>query len=190
MPGFNVGINASGPSNTTEIRRVYRWMFQTLGRGAGVFSPAELLMLKTASRPHPHFDELKRDYNQEEAWYAGKTHWEPIELTWYDGEQNPDISAGIYAWLEAVSRIDTVQVAVPVNYKRYAELAMLNAAGAPCEVWRLYGAWGQDFDWKPLDHTQAELANVSVKMRFDRAVRACLGSPAQPPIAPSCPITV
>lgn len=175
MPGFNIG-GFGGPytSNVVEPRRTHRWIFQVIGKGtARQFSRAELLVLKSATRPKFKFEEAKMDHNQEVVYYAGKQTWEPIELTWYDIEQNPDISRGIYEWLGSVVDLPNVFVAHPATYKAQAVLAMVNGIGIPNESWTLYGTWPQDVDWKGLDYTNSEIQTCAVKMRFDRALRSC-----------------
>ena len=62
MPGFNIapyggGYSNNGPSNTLETRRKHRWVFETIGRGPGVFSQAELLILQSAARPSITFEQ-------------------------------------------------------------------------------------------------------------------------------------
>lgn len=186
MPGFLInGQGGDQTSNVVEPRRTHRWMFTVVGRGVGAFSRQELLLLRSAARPKFKFDETKMDHNQEEVFFAGKQHWEPIEMTWYDIEQ-PDISRGIYKWLGSTVNIPDVKVAHPANYKRTASLQMLNGQGLPNETWNLYGAWGKDFDWKGLDYTQSEIQLVSVQMRYDRAVRDCAVLAPAPYVSSMC----
>ena len=83
MPGFNInpfggGYSGVGPSNTVEVRRKHRWVFETLGRGTGQFSQAELLILQSASRPSFKFEEPEMHHNQEVARFAGKQDWDPV----------------------------------------------------------------------------------------------------------------
>jgi T4-like virus tail tube protein gp19 len=148
---------------------MHRWAFQTIGN---FFSQLELLVLKTASRPQFKFDEALMEHNQETGYFAGKQKWEPIELTWYDIEQSPDVSAAIYKWLQSVSDINTANVALPSSYKKNASLAMLSGQGAPTESWTIYGVWPQAVDWKGLDYGSSEIATIGAKMRYDRAVRS------------------
>lgn len=174
MPGFNIGgFGGNQTSNVVEPRRTHRWLFTVIGRGNGQFSRAELLVLKSASRPKFKYQEAKMDHNQEEVYFAGKQSWEPIELTWYDIEQNPDISKGIYQWIGSVSNLETVQVAHPSTYKKTAVLGMLNGVGVSTEDWTLYGTWPAEVDGKALDYTNNEIQTYVVKMRFDRALRSC-----------------
>jgi hypothetical protein len=175
LPGFNVGgIGLAGqPSNVQESRRTYRWVFRTLGRGQGTFSRQELLHLRSASRPHIKIDRVTMDHNQEKARFAGKTDWDPCELSWYDIEQNPDISKGIYYWLETVSDQTTANVSHPSLYKKNAELTMLTGMNTISELWTMYGTWPEDVDWGQLDYQENQIALLKAKMCFDRAVRDC-----------------
>jgi len=188
MPGFNVGgIGGGGPSNTVEPRRKHRWTFEVLGRGSGLWSRAELLLLQSASRPTVEFETVEMHYNQEVASFAGKQSWEPITLVWYDVEQNPDVSKGVYHWIETVSNMTTVEVAAPQFYKKNAQLALLDGKGATTERWFMYGCWPQKSNWQELDMTSNEILTVEVSMKYDRAVRECNTSPAPTPVSPSCP---
>ncbi len=183
MPGFNIGgFGGAQTSNLVEPRRTHRWVFTTIGRGQGQFSRAELLLLKTASRPKFKLEEAKMDHNQETVYFAGKQTWEPIELTWFDIEQNPDVSLGIYQWLGSVVSLPNVHVAHPSLYKKTAALAMLTGVGLTNEEWTLYGTWPQEVDWKGLEYSSNEIQTVSAKMRYDRALRSCvnLGSMISP----------
>lgn len=175
MPGFNIGgYGGAQTSNVVEPRRTYRWVFTTIGRGPGQFSRAELLLLKSASRPKFKFEETKMDHNQETVYFAGKQSWDQVELTWYDIEQNPDVSLGIYKWLGTVVDLPNVLVAHPSQYKKTAALAMLTGTGLTNEEWTMYGTWPVEVDWKGLDYTQNEIQACAVKMRYDRALRSCL----------------
>lgn len=192
MPGFNLGgvgggYSAAGPSFTTETRRKHRWVFVSLGRGQGTFAQEELLLLQSASRPSFKFEEPEMHHNQEVARFAGKQDWEPITLVWYDAEQNPDVSRGLYLWIESVVNMVSIQVNAPVNYKRSGELAMINGAGATTEQWSLAGTWPSACNWQELDYTSTEIQTIEATMRFDRAFRRCFPVPAPTFIPPSCP---
>jgi hypothetical protein len=193
LPGFNIapfggGYSSQSPSNVTETRRKHRWVFETIGRGTGVFSQTELLLLQSASRPSFKFEEPEMHHNQEVARFAGKQDWEPITLVWYDAEQQPDVSRGIYMWIETVVNMHSIKVAHPRLYKRTASLLMLDGAGNSSERWTLYGTWPTSSNWQELDHTSTDLMTIEVTMRFDRAIRDCVPIPAPTPITPNCPV--
>jgi hypothetical protein len=197
MPGFNIapfggGYSNNGPSNIGEIRRTHRWVFETLGRGTGQFSQQELLVLESAARPSFKFDKPEMHHNQEVSRYAGKQDWEPITLTWYDYEQNPDISRGIYHWVETVVNLKSIKVAHPKDYKKTGSLAMLDGAGQTTEIWTMLGTWPESSNWQDLNYTSTDLQTLEVVMSYDRAVRArgdgsCVQVPPPQVIQPSCP---
>lgn len=192
MPGFNVGsigggYSASGPSNTVEIRRRHRWVFQTLGRGAGSWSPTELLLLKSASRPSFKTEAVEVHHNQEKVYLAGKSEWESVSLKWYDAEQSPDISRGCYNWIETVVNMNSMAVAHPRFYKREGVLDLLDGTGQTSESWTMYGCWPLEVKWSELDYSGNELLEIECTMRYDRAIRTCLAVPAPRPTAPNCP---
>ncbi len=186
MP-YGGGYSSQGPSNTVEVRRKHRWVFESIGRGVGAFSQAELLHLQSASRPNFKFEEPEMHHNQEVARFAGKQDWEPVTLTWYDVQQDPDISRGIYHWIETVVNMQSIKVAHPRLYKRTASLLMIDGAGQTSESWTMLGTWPANCNWQELDYTSTELQTIEATMRYDRAVRNCVGAPAPQPIAPNCP---
>lgn len=193
MPGFNVqpfggGFSAAGPSNTIEVRRKNRWVFESLGRGTGAFSQNELLVLQSASRPSFTFEEPEMHHNQEVIYFAGKHTWEPITLTWYDSEQQPDISRGVYHWIETVVNMQNMGVAHPRFYKRQAQLAILDGIGNPTERWTMYGTWPKACNWQDLDYATHDLLTMEATMRYDRAIRTCITAPtAGNAVTPNCP---
>jgi len=192
MPGFNVqpyggGYSAQGPSNTVEVRRKHRWVFETLGRGNGVFSQSELLILQSASRPNFKFEEPEMHHNQEVTRFAGKQDWDPITLTWYDVEQVPDISRGIYHWIETVVNMQNIQVAHPRFYKKTASLLMLDGTGQTTEQWQMFGTWPLSCNWQELDYSSTDLMTIEAVMRYDLAIRTCTQLPGPRAVAPSCP---
>ncbi len=193
MPGFNIapyggGYSAQGPSNTLETRRKHRWVFEVIGRGTGVFSQSELLVLQSASRPSFKFEEPEMHHNQEVSRFAGKQDWEPVTLVWYDVQQDPDVSRGLYNWIETVVNMFSIKVAHPRLYKRTASLLMLDGAGQTSERWTMLGTWPSACNWQELDHTSTDLMTIEATMRYDRAIRECV-SPVSPiPITPNCPV--
>lgn len=169
-----------------ETRRKHRWVFETLGRGAGTFSQAELLLLKAASRPKFKYKQVEMNHNQEVARFAGPQSFEPISLSWYDGQQNPDVSKGIYVWIETVTNMHSIKVAAPTFYKRTGSLSMIDGAGLVDENWTLYGSWPSDVDWGKLEYTSADIQSIDVTLCYDRAIRNCVNAAAPQPVVPNC----
>lgn len=198
MPGFNIapfggGYSAVGPTNVIEPKRQNRWVFESLGRGAGSFSQAELLVLQSAQRPTISLKPVDMHHNQEVARFAGKHEFEPIELVWYDIEQDPNTSRGLYHWIETVVNMRSMAVAHPRYYKRHGTLALLNGIGQYIEVWTLLGTWPETCNFQKLDYQNAEILTCQASMRYDRAVLgrtdgSCISPPPPTPITPNCPV--
>lgn len=186
IPGFNVNGLGVGPSNVIEIRRKHRWRFATLGRGNTEFSQQELLVLQSASRPSFTFEEPEMHHNQEVARFAGKQDWDPVTMVWYDIQQDPDVSAGIYRWIETVVAMDQINVAHPTHYKRTARLEMLDGFGNANEAWVMYGTWPKSANWQELDYQSTDLLTIEATMRFDRAQRLCINQGANQASTPTC----
>ena len=99
----------------------------------------------------------------------GKTSWNDLTLTFYDVEQQPDVSAGIFEWLQNDNyNINAATPNHPRTYKKDAELSLLAHTGNPTERWKLCNAWPYDVDWGNLDYTAEELCEIVVIMKYDR----------------------
>lgn len=175
MPGFNIGGGGGGnePSNVTETRRKHRWLFEVVGP----IQREALLFLKSASRPNFKYEEPVMHHDQEQAYFAGKQSWDPITLTWYDAEQNPNVSEQVHKWIQTVTTSGLaaqggqVQVATPREYKKEAKLTSTDGKGTDSERWTLKGVWPQQVDFQDLDYTNTEIQLVTVTMRYDRAIK-------------------
>lgn len=174
MPGFAInspsGDNNANPS--VEPRRRHRWTMniEAVGNDAWIY-------LRTARRPNFKFDPVEMHHNQEVAYFAGKQSWDPIEVSWYDAE-DPDVSASILDWVgtvnpSAAGGFDGEQtVNPPGDYKGSTViLNMLDGAGTTTETWELLNCWPLEVNWGDLDYTNSEILEISLTMRFDRAVR-------------------
>lgn len=177
MPGFNMGTGGDSSQQknaTAETRRKHRWIFTKIG---DILAQQDLLYLKTAQRPSFKLDEVVMHHDQEEAWFAGKQHWEPLSFSWYDAEQNPDVSARIWAWLNSVvptlqERESATCVSAPATYKKQAELRLTgNCDGNNEEQWKFFGLWPKEVNWQELDYESTDILLIDVVARYDRALR-------------------
>jgi len=177
MPGFNIcgyGALDNGPANTYETRRKHRWYFETIGAKNGDLPRNMLMVLKTASRPQYSSEEATMDHNQETSYFAGKSKWEPCKMSYYDVEQDPNVSSECWKWLTGVvnfTKGSKLEVYEPKDYKKNAKLVMINGIGTVNESWFMCGVWPKDVNWQELDYTSSEIMLVEVSMRFDRAYR-------------------
>ncbi len=169
MPGFNINGTGGIVPGTMETRRVHRWVFDALV--SDLFPEICRVILQSAQRPNFKFEEPEMHHDQEVARFAGKQDWEPMTLTFYDGEQPRDVSKSLYQWVNTVVNLDTIEVAPPSEYKKQAQLSMTNGRGVATETWQLYNCWPKESNWGNLDYTATDIATIEVQMRYDRAKR-------------------
>lgn len=189
MPGFVIDgggdanrINRLNASATVESRRKHRWYFSILAGGAGVNGPEQSrVYLQSAQRPHSVTEEAVMHHDEEQAYFAGKYHWEPISLVFYDvtsaGGGNADASSEIYRWLNNCVNIYNAAVSFPSAYKKDSLLVMTLGNGTNSELWYMYHCWPIDINWNDLDYTNTEIQTIDVSMKYDRAERGSTGSP-------------
>ncbi len=48
---------------------------------------------------------------------------------------------------------------------------MITGKGDPTEKWTLFNAWPSDWDWGGLDYAANDIAEVTIELVFDRAIR-------------------
>ena len=171
MPGFNIeGAWAEGPNAVNEVRRKHRWTFTVAALGDSSRNRATLYLQK-AARPTYKLEQGEMHHDQERAYFAGKTEWDPITLEFYDGEQSPDVSKFVWDWVNITADIPAVTVAPPASYKKKADLEMYDGGGTSTEKWVLWNVWPAETNWGDLDYTTSDIAMISVTMRYDRAKR-------------------
>ncbi len=178
IPGFNIGggAHADQKSNIAEPRRKHRWAVTALSAGSGgdVMQPGELVYLQKAARPNFKYDTPEMHHDQEEAWFAGKQHWEPITWTFYDIE-DPDLSQRMREWVGRITQSFNdvsarTTVALPSDYKGRAVTGMYGGGGDVSEEWVMYGVWPESTNWNDLDYTSTDLQTIEVTIRLDKAV--------------------
>jgi len=171
MPGFNIAGAGQGPNSLAEIRRTHRWIFESSTH----LSEPVLIVLQKASRPALNIEEPAMHHNQEQVYYAGKHTWESLSLSWYDVEQEPNVSKAMWDWMEQCLIFtggNAASVNPPSTYKATeTNLQMRDGLGAATETWAVYNGWPQNLNWGALDYTSTELQIIEIKFRFDRAVR-------------------
>lgn len=176
MPGFvgqdYVSAQHSGrdaPQAHAETKRKHRWIFTVFWDGAVAGLGQSSTYLQSAQRPHPVTEEVVMHHDEEQAYFAGKYHWEPISLVFYDVQTPVNASASIYAWFNQVINIPQATVATPASYKKRCVLDMTDGTGSSIEKWILYHCWPIDVNWNDLDYTNTEIQTIDVSMKFDRA---------------------
>jgi len=170
MPGFNIEGSKDGPNAVTELRRKHRWTM-VIANDVNQSNQATLYLQK-AARPSVKFEEAVMHHDQERAYFAGRTEWEPLTIAFYDAEQSPDVSKFVYDWVQKVVNIPAATVAPPSEYKnKRATINMHDGAGTIKEAWTLLNVWPQATNWQDLDYSNTEIQTVEIILRYDRATR-------------------
>jgi hypothetical protein len=176
MPGFrNPFISSPQDGLNTkdakaETRRKHRWIFTVLwDGGAGLNSSS--VYLQKAQRPHVVIETPEMHHDQEQAYFAGKHHWEPINLVFYDTTAPIDSGTAIYAWLRSCVDVENATVEIPAVYKKNSQLSSTTGQGAPSESWQIYNGWPADVNWNDTDYTNTDIQTIDVVLKYDRAQR-------------------
>lgn len=183
MPGFNSSpfqsADLGGPnkikSARSETNRKHRWVFTLLADEAVSGLGDVAVYLQSAQRPHAVVEEAVMHHDEEQAYFAGKYHWEPVSLVFYDVRDPVNASQTIYEWFNQIINIPNAAVSLPNDYKKTSTLAMTAGDGTPVELWQMYNSWPIDVNWNDLDYTNTEIQTIDVSLKFDRAVREAAG---------------
>lgn len=169
MPGFNICATGAHPitqaDGKVETRRRYRYILNVPEMPNRAWA-----YVKTANRPKLTLGTLEQHHNQEKIWHEGKTTWNDLTCSFYDVEDQPDVSQSIYQWLgQTTYGIPDALPFHPQTYKKDVILQVLKHDGSPNEQWKYCHAWPYDVDWGNLDYTAEELCEVAVVFKYDRA---------------------
>jgi len=179
MPGFSIDKASGGKeltkNNKAEFRRKHRWRLSSDDK-TGLLK-RDWLYLSKAQRPSFKFEEAVVHHDQEEAYFAGKNKWDPIELSFYDtvkGDNVKDTSEILYKWIlnGVVGLSEKAHVNLPSAYKLNVTIECTSNVGEPDETWTLFGAWPISSNWNDLDYSSSEIQQITVSLKFDRAKRA------------------
>lgn len=178
MPGFRNSFISAKHADVEvkdakmESKRKHRWIFKVLWDNTNDLLTTAVY-LQSAQRPHAVVEEAVMHHDQEQAYFAGKYHWEPISLVFYDMGASPNASVNssneIWNWFNQVINVSQATVSPPNIYKKESELAMTDGAGGAAEEWKLRNSWPIDINWNDLDYTNTEIQTIDVSLKFERA---------------------
>jgi len=182
MPGFATPYRSASQAGRndfadarSETKRKHRWVFTVFWGGGGQGSLPSLqnssIYLQSAQRPHSVTEEVVMHHDQEQVYFAGKYHWEPISLVFYDVQDPINSSQAIWEWLNRVIDVNNAAVSLPREYKKQCKLDMTDGAGGSIEQWEIDNSWPIDLNWNDLDYTNTEIQTVDVSLKYDRATK-------------------
>ncbi len=126
-------------------------------------------MVQTAGRPKIIFNEIDIRYMNTHTYMAGSVTFETMEITFID-VIGPSTSQKVMDWIRMHFESSTGKMGYATNYKKDLVLKILDPTGEVVEKWQILGAFITSADFGELNMTSDELINVSVTIRYDRAV--------------------
>ena len=125
--------------------------------------------LQSASRPSITQNEVEIPFLNTSTWVIGRFNWEPITVTFRD-PIGPSASQAIMEWVRLHSESVTGRQGYAAGYKKDVEVEMLDPTGVVVEKWILQGTMATNVQFGDLSYDDDAIADISVDLRFDRAV--------------------
>ena len=148
----------------SEPKRANRWYIE-FPTDLGIAEWA----VQTASRPSLATSEVEIPFLNTSTWIAGRSVWQTITITFID-PIGPSTSQKVMDWIRQCIEHSTGRMGYAVSYKKTLILKLLDPTGQTVEKWTLEGCFITDTDFGSLDMSSDELMNVSITVRFDRAI--------------------
>ena len=126
-------------------------------------------MVQVAGRPKMTLNVTEIPYMNTKTYVAGQVEFDQMDITFID-VIGPSTSQKIMTWIRQTFDSATGRMGYATNYKKNLTLKMLDPAGEEVEKWIIYGAFIISVDYGDLDHSTDDLSDVSISLRYDRAV--------------------
>jgi len=126
--------------------------------------------LSRAARPTIHQNEVEIPFINTSTWVLGRFIWNAIPMTMRDAI-GPSTAQVIMDWIRLHSESVSGRQGYAAGYKKDVELEMLDPTGVAVEKWVLQNSWlSNDTNFGDLDYSQDALAEITMNLRFDRAI--------------------
>ena len=125
--------------------------------------------VSTASRPKYTSQEVEIPFLNTSTYVAGRFQWETIQVTFRD-PIGPSATQALMEWIRLHSETVTGRQGYAAGYKKDVELEMLDPTGVVVQKWLLQGTQLNSADFGSLGYNENDLADITVQLRFDRAI--------------------
>jgi hypothetical protein len=160
-----------------------KYRFRVTLENFGVSTPTTEITKQVVefSRPAINFEPIKLQVYNSEINIAGRHSWQEASLTVRD-----DVTGAVQKLIgEQLQKqfdfFEQASAASGIDYKFTTRCEVLdggNGAFTPTvlETWELYGCFLQSADYQGLGYSQNEAATIQLKIKFDNAIQAPVGS--------------
>lgn len=125
--------------------------------------------VSTTSRPKYTSSEVEIPFLNTSTFVIGKFQWESISVTFRD-PIGPSATQALMEWIRLHSESVTGRQGYAAGYKKDVELEMLDPTGVVIEKWIMQGTMITSANFGDLDYSSSDIADISVTLRFDRAI--------------------
>jgi len=125
--------------------------------------------VSTASRPNYTSQEVEIPFLNTSTFVAGRFQWETMQVVFRD-PIGPSATQALMEWIRLHSESVTGRQGYAAGYKKNVELEMLDPTGVVVQKWQLQGTQINSADFGGLDYNSNDLADITVTLRFDRAI--------------------
>jgi len=125
--------------------------------------------VSTTSRPKYTSEETEIPFLNTSTYVIGRFRWETISVTFRD-PIGPSATQALMEWVRLHSESVTGRQGYAAGYKKDVELEMLDPTGVVVQKWILQGTHLNDADFGGLGYNENDLADITVTLRFDRAI--------------------
>ena len=125
--------------------------------------------VSTASRPKYRSQEVEIPFLNTSTFVAGRFTWETMQVVFRD-PIGPSATQALMEWIRLHSESVTGRQGYAAGYKKNVELEMLDPTGVVVQKWQLQGTQINSADFGGLDYNANDLADITVTLRFDRAI--------------------
>ena len=125
--------------------------------------------VSTASRPNYTSQEVEIPFLNTSTFVAGRFQWETMQVVFRD-PIGPSATQALMEWIRLHSESVTGRQGYAAGYKKNVELELLDPTGVVVQKWQLQGTQINSADFGGLDYNANDLADITVTLRFDRAI--------------------
>lgn len=123
----------------------------------------------SGKRPTINIEEVEIPFLNTSTWVAGRFTWDAIDVTLRD-PIGPSASQAVMEWVRLHAESVTGRMGYAAGYKKNVTLELLDPTGVVVERWKLVNTMLTSSDFGTLDYSSSDLVDITVNLRFDRAI--------------------